>query len=170
MAYHDSRMNHVAAAFDAFLAQAQEICPDLQVRLMVDPKAGMRGGRRCARAYAYCVPSSRRFTHVRRPGRPHRRAGANAASYIVAVAPKIATVDDGRLEGLLCHEIAHAILLHLGDDEHTEQDADTCAEHVFGIRIYYDAADVQTTNAFAPMARRPRPTYLDDEHGMTRTT
>lgn len=169
MTYLDSRMGRVEAAFDTFLAHAQEACPELKVRLMVDPKAGMRGGHRCARAYAYCVPAPRRVTHARRPGRPRKRAGANADSYIIAVAPKIAAADDGRLEALLCHELAHAILLHLGDDEHTERDADTCAEHVFGIRIYYDGDDVQTTTR-GPLCRRPRPEYLDDEDGFTRTT
>lgn len=166
MTYHDSRLSRVEAAFDTFLARAQEVCPDLQVRLMLDPKAGMRGGRRCARAYAYCVPAPRRMTAARRPG---KRAGAHADSYIVAVAPKIAHADDGRLEALLCHELAHAILLHIGDDEHTERDADDCAERVFGITIYYDHDDVQTTT-HGPFCRRPRPAYLDDENGFTRTT
>jgi hypothetical protein len=165
--YHDEHLEHVEAAFDVFLAHAQEVCPDLRVQLRLDPKAGMHGGQSCARAYAYCVASPRRTPVARRPG---KRAGAHADSYIVAVAPKIAHADEGRLEALLCHELAHAILLHLGDDEHTERDADECAERVFRIRIYYDADDVQTTDAFAPKARRPRPLYLDDEHGRTRTT
>lgn len=153
------------AAFDALLAHAQEVCPGLRVRLVADPGAGKHGGRACARAYAYCAPDPRA------PKRPRRgRKRATGEAFVVAVAPKIEHSDDGRMEGLLCHELAHAVLLHHGYDEHTERDADACAEQVFDVCIYYDVDDVQTTDAFAAHARRPRPTYLDDEDGMTRTT
>ena len=163
-------MPHVKAAFDAFYAQAQEACPGLAVRLVVDPSAGKRGGRSCARAYAYCTcdPRKKQTPVKRAPGRPRKRKTGEA--FIVAVAPKIEEADDGRLEALLCHEIAHAVLLHHGYDEHTERDADLCAEQLFGISIYYDAEDVQTTDPMAKRARRPRPHYLDDEDGFTRTT
>lgn len=163
-------MPHVKAAFDAFYAQAQEACPGLAVRLVVDPSAGKRGGRSCARAYAYCTcdPRKKQTPVKRGPGRPRKRKTGEA--FIVAVAPKIEEADDGRLEALLCHEIAHAVLLHHGYDEHTERDADLCAEQLFGISIYYDVEDVQTTDPMAKQARRPRPYYLDDEDGFTRTT
>jgi len=157
-------MPYTKAAFDALLARAQEVCSGLCVRLVVDPRAGMHGGQTCSRAYAYCAPDPKT------PKRPRSgRKRATGEAFVIAVAPKIEDADDGRMEGLICHELAHAILLHLGYDEHTERDADLCAEQVFDVCIYYDAADVQTTDAFAPRARRPRPHYLDDEHGMTRT-
>jgi len=163
-------MPHTKAAFDALLAHAQEVCPGLRVRLVVDPRAGQHGGHVCTRAYAYCAPDPReaRKPAKRGSGRPRKRP--QAEGYIIAVAPKLEHADDGRMEGLICHELAHAVLLHHGYDEHTERDADACAEQVFDVCIYYDADDVQTTDAFAAMARRPRPPYLDDEDGFTRTT
>lgn len=158
------KMLNTRAAFDTFLERAQEVCPGLRVRLVVDPRAGEHGGKACARAYAYCVPDPRA---AQQPRRGRKRATGEA--FVIAVAPKIEEADDGRIEGLICHELAHAILLHHGYEEHTERDADACAEQVFDVCIYYDVDDVQTTDAFAPHARRPRPPYLDNEDGMTRT-
>lgn len=169
MAYYDSRLQHVEAAFDTFLARAQEVCPGLRVRLVVDPDAGKRGGRNCSRAFAYCMCDDRKARLPNSPTSRGRRHRARGEGYIIAVAPKIALADDSRIEALICHELAHAILLHLGHDTHTERDADNCAEFVFDVQIFYDHEDVQTTDASAKHARRPRPTYLDDEDGFTRT-
>lgn len=112
------------------------------------PEAGLRRGRECSRAYAYCTPAG--------------------TGYLIGVAPKMDEANLGRVRGVLCHEFGHAVLLHMGDEDHTERDADACAEYVFGVRIYYDGQDVQTCDPRARGARHPRPRYLDDEDGFTR--
>lgn len=162
------RIPRVDALFQTLIEYAQVQYPELQVRLMYDAEAGTRHGQACVRAYAYCACDntlSRIPPNVSSRGRRHR---AMCEGYIVAVAPKIARANVGRQQGILCHELAHAILLHLGEDTHTERDADACAERVFGVRIFYDDEDVQTCDIRAPGARRLRPRYLDDENGFTR--
>ena len=84
-------------------------------------------------------------------------------SYEIHVAPKLMHSSVHRMEGLIAHEYGHAILLHIGVDDHTERDADRMAEQTFGVKISYDAEDVQTT----AYGVRPRPAYLDDERGRT---
>lgn len=84
-------------------------------------------------------------------------------SFTICVAPKLTQQARHRIEGLFAHEIGHAILMHLGDFEHTERDADHAAEQAFGFRIFYDEDDVQSTR----YGTRPRPPYLDDENGFT---
>lgn len=154
---------HVEDAFALLYAHAQQRHPTLRARLVIDPQAGVRGGKACARAFAYCAPDRALPRNPKTQGRRARGAG-----YVIGVAPKIAQVDDFCLEALLCHELAHAVLLNAGNDTHTERDADACAEREFGVRIYYDNLDVQTTNPFAKGARRPRPAYLDDADGFTK--
>jgi hypothetical protein len=84
-------------------------------------------------------------------------------SFTICIAPKLTQQARHRIEGLFAHEIGHAILMHLGDFEHTERDADNAAEQAFGFRIFYDEDDVQSTR----YGTRPRPPYLDDEDGFT---
>jgi hypothetical protein len=146
-----SPSNRVQACFDALLSLVQEQYPSLSCTIEVDESAGERGGEACARAYAFCED-------------------LDDGSFRIAVAGKMndaSTTDDSRVEGLLRHELAHAVLLHGGDLEHTERDADEVAEALFGSPLYYDEDDVQTTDPSALGARRPRPEYLDDEHGRT---
>lgn len=162
------RIPRVDALFQTLVEHARLQYPDLRVRLLYDVEAGIRQGKECARAYAYCACDNALPRIPANPTSRGQRHRAMCEGYIVAVAPKIAHADAGRLQGILCHEIAHAILLHLGDDTHTERDADTCAERVFGVRIFYDYADVQTCDIHAPLARRPRPHYLDDADGFTK--
>ena len=143
--------NRVQACFDALLASVQEQYPSLRCTIEVDESAGERGGRACTRAYAFCED-------------------LEDGAFRIAVAHKMnepSITDDSRIEGLLRHELAHAVLLHTGDLEHTERDADDVAEALFSSPLYYDEEDVQTTDPSAPGARRPRPFYLDDEHGRT---
>lgn len=161
-------MPRVDTLFATLLEHARLHYPDLRVRLLYDVEAGRRGNRDCTRAYAYCTCDSNLPRMPASPLSRTRRHRARCQGYVIAVAPKIAHADGGRLQGILCHELAHAILLHAGDDTHTERDADLCAERVFGVRIFYDAEDVQTCDLRAPGARRPRPRYLDDEDGFTR--
>lgn len=74
----------------------------------------------------------------------------------ILVAPKIEGEPDEVISALLRHELAHAILLHHGDEYHSERAADALAEAVWGDRINYDHRDVQT---LAP-GRHPRPGHL----------
>jgi hypothetical protein len=141
----------VQACFDALLSSVQEQYPSLSCTIEVDESAGERGGHACTRAYAFCED-------------------LDDGSFRIAVARKMNDAEDSRVEGLLRHELAHAVLLHGGDLEHTERDADEVAEALFGSPLYYDEDDVQTTDPSAPGARRPRPEYLDDENGRTLDT
>jgi integrase len=75
----------------------------------------------------------------------------------VVVAPKMIRAPKHRRDAVLMHEIGHAILLSQGVLNHTEREADALAERVFGVRIGYDADDVQTLDGGV----RPRPAYLD---------
>ena len=145
---HKRPSERVRAAFDALLSSVQEQYPSLSCTLDVDAKAGQRDGQACARAYAFCED-------------------LDDGSFRIAVAAKMNDADDSRVEGLLRHELAHAVLLHGGDMEHTERDADEVAEELFGSPLFYDDEDVQTTDQSAPGARRPRPPYLDGADGRT---
>ena len=145
----------VQACFDALLSLVQEQYPSLSCTIEVDEAAGERDGKACARAFAFCED--------------HGEGGA----FRIAIAGKLNDpdlADDSRVDGILRHELAHAVLLHGGDTEHTERDADEVAEALFGSPIFYDEDDVQTTDPSAPGARRPRPEYLDDENGRTLDT
>lgn len=145
---HKRPSERVQACFDALLSSVQEQYPSLSCTLRVDSKAGQRDGQACARAYAFCED-------------------LDDGSFRIAVAAKINDADDSRVEGLLRHELAHAVLLHGGDMEHTERDADEVAEELFGSPLFYDDEDVQTTDQSAPGARHPRPAYLDGPDGRT---
>lgn len=145
---HKRPSERVQACFDALLSSVQEQYPSLSCTLRVDSKAGQRDGQACARAYAFCED-------------------LDDGSFRIAIAAKMNDADDSRVEGLLRHELAHAVLLHGGDMEHTERDADEVAEELFGSPLFYDDEDVQTTDQSAPGARRPRPAYLDDASGRT---
>jgi hypothetical protein len=145
---HKRPSERVQACFDALLSSVQEQYPSLSCTLRVDSKAGQRDGQACARAYAFCED-------------------LDDGSFRIAIAAKMNDADDSRVEGLLRHELAHAVLLHGGDMEHTERDADEVAEELFGSPLFYDDEDVQTTDQSAPGARRPRPPYLDGADGRT---
>jgi hypothetical protein len=145
---HKRPSERVQACFDALLSSVQEQYPSLSCTLRVDSKAGQRDGQACARAYAFCED-------------------LDDGSFRIAVAAKMNDADDSRVEGLLRHELAHAVLLHGGDMEHTERDADEVAEELFGSPLFYDDEDVQTTDQSAPGARHPRPEYLDGPDGRT---
>ncbi len=125
--------------FVRFLIRAQAQYPSLQVVCLLDREAdnGFRG-------FAFCEE-------------------ADDGSYEIHVAPKLTFSSVHRMEGLIAHEFGHAILLHIGVDDHTERDADRMAEQTFGVKISYDTEDVQTT----AYGVRPRPAYLDDERGRT---
>lgn len=74
----------------------------------------------------------------------------------IVYAPKCETTSTARIDGLLMHELGHAIALAEGWDDHTERDADALARAAFGRRVHYDAGDVQTTGR----GRKLRPRHL----------
>ena len=88
------------------------------------------------RNYAYCVDA---------PSGP-----------VIVLAPKARRASAERVLALLAHEWGHALAFLAGMPEHSERDADTLAEQVFGLRIAYDKDDVQTVGA----GTRPRPSRL----------
>lgn len=140
--------DRVQSCFDALLSVVQEQYPSLRCHIEVDDSAGEHGGKSCTRAYAFCED-------------------LEDGSFRISVAGKLNDAEDSRVEGLLQHELAHSVLLHTGDMAHTERDADEVAAALFGMPLYYDEDDVQTTDPSAPGARKPRPSYLDDENGRT---
>ena len=76
---------------------------------------------------------------------------------VVVVAPKLVVCGNlHRIAGVLSHEFGHAALWHLARLKHSERDADSVAEDLFGTPIYYDDEDVQTL----AKGTRPRPSHL----------
>lgn len=119
---------------DLFVFRAQQAAarvPALFVSLRVGDPAQFPK----PRDYAFCVPLG---------GRQE-----------IVVSPKIFSASRDRQEGLIQHELGHAMLMALGRP-HTERQCDAFAEETFGSRIYYDVDDVQTTAGGA----RPRPPHL----------
>ena len=75
----------------------------------------------------------------------------------IVVAPKLVVCDnEERVQGVLRHEFGHAVLWHMGKMNHSEREADTMGEDLFGEPIYYDAETVQTLAG----GTRPRPHHL----------
>lgn len=118
--------------FDELVEHIQEAYPNFRCRLVCNNEKAL-AGRTEARAYAAC---------------------SGAAVY---VASKIYDTEYNRYAAILMHELAHAVLMQSGDEDHSEQDADDVAEELFGHRISYDKDDVQTLGR----GRHPRPEYLE---------
>lgn len=81
----------------------------------------------------------------------------------ITVAPRIVRAGRPRALALLRHELAHAFLM-AQELPHTERECDEVAERLFGAAIYYDADDVQTTDAVRA-AHRHRPAHLPTGEG-----
>lgn len=93
-------------------------------------------------------PAARDFAYTTDETRPIR----------VVFAPKLEAQRLGRIEGVLRHELAHALLLSRGDTDHLERATDALAERLFGEPIWYDAdMHVQTIE---PGGYRRRPASL----------
>ena len=123
----------VAAIFARLLRQAQRSLPSLRV----DLREGAAHDFPAARNYAYCSHSRGRIT--------------------IVVAPRMAQATRPRIEGVLMHELGHAVFFAGGELQHAEREADKLAERLFSRMIRYDAAlDVQTTGR----GNRPRPAHL----------
>lgn len=128
----------ITASFRKLLARAQRLAPSLRSSVKTGDMAAFKGGR----AFGFCEV------------KPVRGV------YRITVAPDLEHHAAGRIEGILAHELGHALLMHGGNLHHSERDADEAAEAILGRALYYDGNDVQTTAARAPGARRPRPSYL----------
>jgi len=87
---------------------------------------------------------------------PKARDYAKTTGDVVYLSPKIYRASEDRVQGLLRHELAHALLMQNGDYDHSERYADEIAECFCGSPIYYDIDDVQCISG----GIRPRPHYL----------
>jgi len=87
---------------------------------------------------------------------PKPRDFAKTSGSAIFLSPKIIGCGKGRVEGLLCHELGHVLLMQVGDYDHSERYADEIAELCFERHIYYDIEGVQTTEGGV----RPRPPHL----------
>ena len=101
-----------------------------------------------------------RFRYGRASEFPRRRNYAycvdDPSGPVIVLAPKGRRASAERVLGVLAHEWGHALAFLAGVPGHSERDADTLAESVFGVRIAYDKDDVQTVGA----GTRPRPSRL----------
>lgn len=71
------------------------------------------------------------------------------------VAPRMLDASLERQAAVLAHELGHAALLHLGFSQHSEHNADEMAKALFGHKIKYDKALVQSWSERACYDRRP---------------
>lgn len=118
--------------FDELVEHIQDLYPDFRCRLVCNNEKAL-AGRTEARAHAACSGTT------------------------VYVASKIYDTEYNRYAAILMHELAHAVLIQAGDEDHSEQDADDVAEELFGHRISYDREDVQTLGR----GKYPRPEHLE---------
>ena len=90
-------------------------------------------------------PAARDFAYTTDAVRPIR----------IVFAPKLEMQTRARISGVLLHEFGHASLMRVGDAHHDEHAADREALRLFGRRVRYDAATVQTIDPRARYALRP---------------
>jgi len=132
--------------FDRLQQETQTLMPDFRVRLLLGHPSDYPHKRNCAMCMYLDTPQGRQID--------------------IFVAPKVLKMDRGRQEGLLRHELGHAVEFHLGTDRlhqwmpnlpaGVERRADAVAERLYGRPIYYDHDLIQTINRGV----RPRPVHL----------
>ena len=131
--------------FDRLQAETSSVLPGFHVRLLLGHASDYPHKRNCAMCMYLDTPKGRQID--------------------IFVAPKVLRMNTGRQEGLLRHELGHAIEFYLeGDLPHfmpglppgVERRADAIAERMYGSPIYYDRDLIQTTSG----GTRPRPTHL----------
>lgn len=88
---------------------------------------------------------------------PKARDHAYTDGETITLAPRMLQASPDRVLGVLLHELGHCVLVQ-GGVEHRERDADHAIEVITGLRISYDADDVQTVGR----GTRPRPAYLPE--------
>lgn len=125
----------IEGVLDALVARVREHAPTFAVRFRWDDRVGVCSTRGPCRQFAACEDT-----------RPPT----------LYVAPRLARESRARVEGVLAHELGHALLFLAGRPDHTERAADDAAEAYLGVEIAYDQGDVQTTGPGA----RPRPARL----------
>lgn len=125
----------IPQVLNRLLARMREHAPDFAIELRWDDRVGVCSTPGPCRQFAACEdtrpPTIYMATRLARQARP-------------------------RVEGVLAHELGHAILFLAGRPDHTERAADEAAEAYLGVRIAYDDEDVQTTGP----GERPRPARL----------
>lgn len=123
--------------FARLLRRAQTLYPRFDARFVWNERAGQcaPGAPDPCRQFAWCSDGTRQC---------------------VGVSPRLELEAADRVEGVLRHELGHALLFHHGHASHRERDADTMAEAAFGRSIGYDTGDVQTIG----VGVRPRPARL----------
>lgn len=122
--------SRVRPIFRRLRALARERFPDFDVTLRMGDPAEFPE----LRAHAYCEDTA-----------PPR----------ITYAPKLEIAHRDRIEGILRHEIGHALAFAARFPDHTERDTDEIARLMFGDVIRYDADDVQTVGAgVTPRPRR----------------
>ncbi len=123
-------------------AQVQRALPWFHAELQRDDAAGR------------CEPAQRRN------GSPCRQFGwceyNEGVIPRISVAGRLAAQPQGVIEGIIAHELGHAILFELDCAHHTERKADQAAELWLQLRLSYTPDDVQTTGP----GQRPRPPHL----------
>jgi len=127
------------------LPAARRYAPDLAVRVDIGPGTEFPE----ERDYAYCE---------------------DCADYIrIVVAPDFGDLTYSQIQGVLRHELAHAVELELGDElgqiwhslpRGAERRADAIARRIWDDPIRYDIQDIQTIGH----GKSLRPTYLDEDY------
>lgn len=140
----DQREVHLFRLLDSLLRQARQTTP---------AAANLHARLHMGRSAQFPAPRDHAFCELM-PPEPGRATWCR-----ITVAPRMLTAPRARQEGVLRHEIGHALLfLHDVDPAtHTELACDEAARLLFGEPIYYDREDVQTTD---PTGTTPRPSHL----------
>ena len=134
---NDDLPEHLRQSWLHLYKRARERCPNLDVRLVVGD--------------ADLFPEDRDHAALM------WLADENHA--ILHLAPRMLTAPWYRVEGVLAHELGHALMFAGGQPRHSEREADDMAAAALGTPVYYDAEDIQTVR-WQPGHARTRPGRL----------
>jgi len=125
------RVSRVAEQFRRLAEIATRAAPQLRIDLAVGDLSEFPA----YRDFAYCTD--------------------NTDPIRIVVSPRLENQRAERIDGILRHELGHAVYMLGGDRTHSEREADKMAERLFGGIIRYDEFDVQTTgHGITPRPRR----------------
>ena len=132
--------------FDRLMGRTTQFLPHFHVQLLLGHPADYPKKRNCAMCMYRDTAAGRQID--------------------ILVAPKVLTMGQGRQEGLMRHELGHAIEFYLGEPalrqwmpglpNGVERRADAVAERLYQAPIFYDHDLIQTTDG----GTRPRPVHL----------